>query len=97
MKKPKGKRIANTIELSEPTKMTYTILRKKSTPQKDSNEEKIELEDLNQYKVVSHNPSSNIDNLCEKITTNENLYGFTHVDFDKLGQVDKNKVEGGHI
>lgn len=57
-------------------------------PQPDLDEEKTESDELSQYKVVSHNPSSNIDNLCENIITNADLSGFTHVDFDKLGSVD---------
>ena len=62
-------------------------------PQPNSNEENTKSDDLIQYKVVSHNPSSKIDNLCANITTNVDLSGFTHVDFDKLGKFDKNKVE----
>lgn len=91
--KPKGKRTPNIVESSEPIKKTYKRLKKKSVPQPDSNEEKNESDDLSQYKVVSHNPSSNIDNLCENINTNLDLSGFTHVDFDKIGSVDKSKVE----
>ena len=43
--------------------------------------------------MVRHNLSSDIDNLCENIITNTNLSKFTHVDFDNIGSVDKNKVE----
>jgi hypothetical protein len=68
-------------------------LKNKSVPQLDSNEEKTKSDGLSQYKVVSHNPSSDIDNLCENIVTNIDLSRFTHVDFDKLQSVDKNKVE----
>lgn len=91
--KPKDKRTLDTTELSEPAKKTYKKLKKKSVPQPDSDEEKSELDDLSQYKVVSHNPSFDIDNLCGNIVTNANLSRFTHVDFDNLGSVDKNKVE----
>ena len=43
--------------------------------------------------MVSHNPSSNIDNLCENIVANVDLSRFTYVNFDKLWSEDKNKVQ----
>ena len=43
--------------------------------------------------MISHTPSSDIDNLCEKNKTNVDFPCLTHVDFDNLGSVDKNKVE----
>ena len=43
--------------------------------------------------MVSHNPSSNIDKLCENIKNNADVFGFAHVVFDKLGKIDQNKVE----
>ena len=43
--------------------------------------------------MVSHSPSSNLDNLCENIKTNADLSGFTHGEFDKLGKIEMNKVE----
>lgn len=43
--------------------------------------------------MVSNNPSFDIDNLCENVLKNEDLSGFSHIDFDKLGSVDKNNVE----
>ena len=43
--------------------------------------------------MVSHSPSSNLDNLCENIKNNVDLSGFTHVEFDKLGKLDMDKVE----
>lgn len=65
----------------------------KYTPQEDLDEEKKKFDDLSQFKVVRNNLSSDIDNLCENIKTNANLSGFTHVDFDKQGSVDKKKVD----
>lgn len=66
---------------------------RKKKKKEDSDEEKTESEDLIQFKVVIHNLSSYIDKLCDNIKINADLSGFTHVDFDKLGSVDKNKVE----
>lgn len=42
--------------------------------------------------MVSHSPS-NFDNLCDNIKKNAYLSGFTHVEFDKIGNVEMNKVE----
>ena len=41
--------------------------RRKYISQLDSDEEKIESEDNNQFRVVSHPPKSTIDKLCESI------------------------------
>lgn len=91
--KPKGKRTPEIVEMSEPTKKTYKRLKNKLVPQLDLDEEKIELDDLSQFKVVSHNPSSNLDNLCDNINSNVDLSSFTHIEFDKLGEAYQNKVE----
>ena len=48
---------------------------------------------MSQYQVVSHGPSSDLDNLCDNIKNNANLLRFTHVEFDKLGKLDMNEVE----
>lgn len=61
--------------------------------QPNSNEEKTKSDDNNQFKSVSHNPLSNLENLCENIKNNASLSSFSHVDFEKLGKVDKNQVE----
>lgn len=90
--KPKEKREIFIAGMSQPAKKTYRRLRKKK--KKDElDEEKIESNHLSQFKVVSYNPSSNIDNLYDNIKTNRDLSSFTHVYFDKLGSIDKNKVE----
>lgn len=43
--------------------------------------------------VESHNPSSDLDNLCENIITNAYFSRFTHENFDKLGSYNKNEVK----
>ena len=43
--------------------------------------------------MVSHNTSSNIDNFFDCIRNNIDLSGFQHIDFDKLGNGDKNNIE----
>ena len=43
--------------------------------------------------MVSHNPSFDIDKLYQNTTINVDLSGFIHIDFDKIGSEDKNKVE----
>ena len=40
-----------------------------------------------------YNPSFDTNNLCESIKTDENLLGFTHLDFDTLGSVEENNIE----
>ena len=43
--------------------------------------------------MVSHNPSSDLDSLCEIIRNNVDLSSFTHFEFDNLGKIEKSKVE----
>ena len=45
-----------------------------------------------QIKMASHNPSSDLDNLCDNIKSNANLFGFTHIKFNKLKKVDQNMI-----
>lgn len=58
-----------------------------------SNEEKTELDDINQFKVVSHSRLSNLENLCENFKNNVDLSTFRHIDFDKLIKEEKNQLE----
>ena len=60
--------------------------------QPNSNEEKIELDDNNQFKVVSRPPKSSINKLCAKIR-NEDLKYLKNLDFNKLTKDEKNKIE----
>ena len=43
--------------------------------------------------MVSHNPLSDLENLCENVKNSADLIGFSHDDFDNLGKVEKNQVE----
>lgn len=57
--------------------------RKKYVAQPDTNEEeKTELDDISQFKVVSH-PKSSIDKLC-KMIRNDDLNALNNVDFNKV-------------
>ena len=51
------------------------------------------LDDNNQFQVVSHSPSLDIGDLCENVRNNANLSGFSHIEFDNLGKIEKNQVE----
>ena len=53
----------------------------------------IECDGNSQFQVVSHNLASDLDNLCENISNNANLSGFSHIDLDNLGKIEKNQVE----
>lgn len=67
--------------------------RRKYVAQEEFDEEKIESDDNSQFKVVSHNPLSDLENLCKNIKNSVDLLGFTHVDFGNLGKIEKNQVE----
>ena len=43
--------------------------------------------------MVSHNPLSNLENLCENIKSDVDLSSLKHIGFDKLGKKEKNQVE----
>ena len=43
--------------------------------------------------MLSHNPLLDLENLCENVNNNVDLSGFSRVEFDKLGKVEKNQVE----
>ena len=55
-------------------------------------EEKIESEDISQFKVVSHPSKSSIEKLCKKIR-NADFNDLKNVDFNKLTKEEQNKVE----
>ena len=80
--KPKEK----TVEAQKRPKRKYVS-------QVEFDEEKIELDDKSQFQVVSHSPSSNLDNLCENSRKNANVSRFSHTEFDNLGKIEKNQVE----
>lgn len=55
-------------------------------------EERIELEDNSQFRVVSHPPKSVIDKICENIK-NEDLIDLKNLDCNKLSREGKKKIE----
>ena len=52
-----------------------------------------DLDEMSQFQVVCHSHSSDLDNLCDNIRHNIDFSEFTHVEFDKLGNLDMNKVK----
>lgn len=69
------------------------ILRRKYIAQSTSDEERTKLDDNNQFKAMSHNPLSDLENLCENVKNSVYLLGFSHIDFGNLGKAEKNQVE----
>ena len=61
--------------------------------QLDFDEERTKSYDINQFKVVSHNTLSDLENLCENIKNSADLSSFGHVNFDNLGKEEKKQVE----
>ena len=49
----------------------------------------IEPNEKNQFKVVSHNPLLDLENLCENVKNSVDLSRFSHVDFEKLDKEEK--------
>lgn len=43
--------------------------------------------------MVTHNPLLDLENICENVKNSADLSGFSHIDFDKLGKVEKNQVD----
>ena len=43
--------------------------------------------------MVSHSSSSYLDNLCENSRNHVDLSRFSHIEFEKLGKLEKNQVE----
>ena len=67
--------------------------RRKYVAQPNSDEERIELDDIRQFRVVSHKPRSDLENLYEHVKNNAHLFGLKHIDFEKLGKEEKHLVE----
>ena len=59
--------------------------------QPDSDEERTELDDNSQFKVVSYPPKSSVDKLCGK-NRNRDLTTLKNIDFNKLTKDEQNKV-----
>ena len=83
-------------EKTKPTEKGGEVQKKpmrKYIAQDESDEERTKLDDNSQFQVVSHNPSSELENLCENIKNSVDLTRFSHIDFDNLGKVENNQVE----
>lgn len=62
--------------------------RRKYVAQPHSDEEETELEDINEFKVVSHAPQTIMDKLCSKIRSDD-LEGLKNLNFSKLTKEEK--------
>ena len=61
--------------------------------QPNYDEENIESDEKNQFKVVTHNPLLDLENLCKNVKNSVELSWLTHINFDNLGKVEKHQVE----
>ena len=64
-------------------------LRRKYVATPKTNDE----EDTSQFRVVSHPPKSDLDNLCDNMKENVDLSKLKNLDFGKITKQEKNKVE----
>ena len=62
-----------------------------SQPQID--DEKTESKDTSQFRVVSHAPKSNLENICDNVRDNADLTKLRNIEFKKLSREDQNMVE----
>jgi len=53
----------------------------------------IELEDISQFRVVRHDPKSNIDKICDNVRKSADFSKLKSIDFNKLSREDQNKIE----
>ena len=68
-------------------------LRRKYVAPPESDDERIESDDNSQFRVVSHTPKSDLENICDNIRDNANLFGLKGIDFNKLLREEQNMVE----
>lgn len=59
----------------------------------NDDEERTKSDDNIQFRVESHAPKSNIDNICENIRDNADLTGLKTIELNKLNREDQNKIE----
>ena len=57
----------------------------------ESNDERIESEDNNQFRVVSHTPKFDLENIYENVRDNANLSSLKGLDFYKLGREEQKR------
>ena len=93
----KAKEVAKTKEkrASQASKgeESHKRLRRKNVAPTKFDGKKIESDDNNQFQVVIQSSSLDLDNLCENIRNNVDLFGFSHIEVDSLGKIEKNQVE----
>ena len=57
----------------------------------ESDEERIESNDNSQFRVVSHTPKSDLENICDNVKDNVDLSSLKGLDFNKLSREDKTR------
>ena len=67
--------------------------RRKYIVQLETNDERTKLEYNKKFRVVSHAPKSNLENICDNVRDNVDLTGLKNIDFGKLGREDQNMLE----
>ena len=68
-------------------------LRRKYVAQPNSDEERTELEDTSQFRVVIHASKSDLEKNCDNVKDNVDLTGLKNIDFGKLSREEKNMIE----
>ena len=68
-------------------------LRIKYIAQLEKADEKIESEDTSQFRVVSHAPKSDLENISDNVKDNANLIRLKNIEFNKLDREDQNMLE----
>ena len=57
------------------------------------NEERTKFDDNSQFRVVSHTPKSNLQNICDNVRDNADFSCLKGLDFNKLSKEEQNMVE----
>ena len=69
------------------------LCRRKCIAQPKIDDERTELEDTSQFRVVIHAPKSNLENICNNVRDNVDLTGLKNIEFVKIGKEEKNMLE----
>ena len=59
----------------------------------DEEEDKIDYDDVKQFKVDVHKCPTNIEEICQNIKSSAGLLGLEFIKYDKLNKTDKLKIE----
>ena len=59
----------------------------------ESDDEKTEYDDNNQFRVVIHTHKSNLENICDNVRDNVYVLGLKGIEFNKLSREKQNMVE----